>query len=179
MSMDIEDTSINETVEERKQREKEIKEVIVGRKGFQGETRIPLKDAITFKDQDISGTFAKELGIILDKIKIPVSDTKSFIFKLKEELTGRQYYTDEKGKTKQRVAVTDFWNEVRKNADWSNKANYEEFLLTNKKALLNGLTTTYLSKAFPATIEKFVITGKDADGDVAGSFTTDWSPNKR
>jgi predicted ABC-type ATPase len=179
MSMDIEDTSINETVEERKQREKEIKEVIVGRKGFQGETRIPLKDAITFKDQDISGTFAKELGIILDKIKIPVSDTKSFIFKLKEELTGRQYYTDEKGKTKQRVAVTDFWNEVRKNADWSNKANYEEFLLTNKKALLNGLTTTYLSKAFPATIEKFVITGKDADGDVAGSFTTDWSPKQK
>ena len=179
MSMDIEDTSINETVEERKQREKEIKEVIVGRKGVQGETRIPLKDAITFKDQDISGTFAKELGIILDKIKIPVSDTKSFILKLKEELTGRQYYTDEKGKTKQKVAVTDFWNEVRKNADWSNKANYEEFLLTNKKALLNGLTTTYLSKAFPATIEKFVITGKDADGDVAGSFTTDWSPKQK
>ena len=179
MSMDIEDTSINETVEERKQREKEIKEVIVGRKGVQGETRIPLKDAITFKDQDISGTFAKELGIILDKIKIPVSDTKSFILKLKEELTGRQYYTDEKGKTKQKVAVTDFWNEVRKNADWSNKANYEEFLLTNKKALLNGLTTTYLSKAFPATIEKFVITGKDADGDVSGSFTTDWSPKQK
>ena len=180
MSMDIEDTSINETAEERKQREKEIKEVIIGRKGFQGETRKPLKDSITFENKETNSEFKLEVAKVLGTINIPItSQQQDFISKFREELTGRKYFKDSKGKTKQTVSLKDAWTLVRKESGWKNKSDYEAFLLKNKEALLNGLTTTYLSKAFPSAIEKFVVDGVDSNGNVTGNFTTSWNPKAK
>jgi len=180
MSMDIEDDSVTETVKERKERESTEKEVVVGKKGFQGETRKPLKDSIDFESKETNSEFKLEVAKVLSTINIPItSKQQDFISKFREELTGRKYFKDSKGKTKQTVSLKDAWTLVRTESGWKNKSNYEAFLLKNKEALLNGLTTTYLSKAFPSAIEKFVVDGVDSNGNVTGNFTTSWNPKAK
>ena len=100
-SIQIADKSETQTRDERKKEEANKKDIITGKQGVQGETRRPLKDAIRFKDQEVVEIFTKELGIILDKIKISIKDTKDFIATLREALTGRRYWVDEQGVNRQ------------------------------------------------------------------------------
>ena len=170
----------SETQSERKKQEATEKEVVVGQKGFQGETRKPLKDSITFENKETNSEFKLEVAKVLGTINIPItSQQQDFISKFREELTGRKYFKDSKGKTKQTVSLKDAWTLVRKESGWKNKSDYEAFLLKNKEALLNGLTTTYLSKAFPSAIEKFVVDGVDSNGNITGNFTTSWNPKAK
>ena len=190
----VPDTSIQETVEETKQREKTEQEKIISRRGELGKTRKPLKDAIKFEDKTtISGLKNILLNIVKNNKALFEFDKDSFLAYLKEQATGRWFeiVRDEKGnvvkskagktKVKSKVKVTDSWVLIKNAMNWpkkDNKKSYEKFLLDNKKAIIEGLTTTYLAKAFPFAIEKFVITGVDSQGNPTGNFTTDWKPNQ-
>ena len=176
----VPDTSVKETAQERKQKEKKNKEVVSGKKGVQGKTRTPLYKAIRFENDETINSLRDIIENILLKIDISVLENqKNFIAKFREELTGRYYVKDSSGKTKPKVSLKDAWVLVKREAGWPNKAVYESFLIKNKKALLNGFTTTYLSKNFPATIEKFVVEGLDSNGITKGKFTTAWNPKAK
>lgn len=130
--------------------EREIKE--------QKEVKKPLKDRITFLDAtkqaliDLKSVLVKEL-----KYKLELFDKSK---------SKNQFTTDFVRDIHQALQLEGF-KIIRKHMKATNKTLYlyNRFLEENYVNILEGLTTTYLAKAFPQAVEKYIV-GK--------GWTTNW-----